>query len=42
MFGAVILARRQIELTEDEKRQAAGLRRLGHHDEPAEPRGGEG
>jgi NADH-quinone oxidoreductase subunit J len=42
MFGAVILAWRQIELTEDEKRQAAGLRRLGHHDEPAEPRGGEG
>jgi len=42
MFGAVILARRQIELTEDEKRQAAGLRRLGHHDEPAAPRGGGG
>jgi NADH-quinone oxidoreductase subunit J len=34
MFGAVILARRQIELTEDQKRAAAGLRRLGHHDEP--------
>jgi NADH-quinone oxidoreductase subunit J len=34
MFGAVILARRQIELTEDEKRAAAGLRRIGHHDEP--------
>jgi NADH-quinone oxidoreductase subunit J len=29
MFGAVILARRQIELGEDEKRAAAGLRRLG-------------
>jgi len=35
MFGAVILARRQIELTEDEKREAAGLPRLGHHDEPS-------
>lgn len=34
MFGAVILARRQIELTEEQKRAAAGLRRLGHHDEP--------
>jgi NADH-quinone oxidoreductase subunit J len=28
MFGAVVLARRQIELGEDEKRQAAGLGRL--------------
>ncbi len=35
MFGAVILARRQIELTEDEKREAAGMRRVGHHDDPA-------
>jgi NADH-quinone oxidoreductase subunit J len=41
MFGAVILARWQIELTEDEKREAAGLRRLGHHDE-AEAQGGGG
>ena len=36
MFGAVILARRQIELTEDEKREAAGMRRLGHHDDAEE------
>ncbi|MDY7108418.1 MAG: NADH-quinone oxidoreductase subunit J [Planctomycetota bacterium] len=42
MFGAVILARRQIELTEEEKREAAGLRRLGHFDEPAAPEGGGG
>ncbi len=34
MFGAVILARRQIELTEDEKREASGLPRIGHHDDP--------
>ena len=42
MFGAVILARKQIELTEDEKREAAGMRRLGYHDEPerSEPQGG--
>jgi NADH-quinone oxidoreductase subunit J len=40
MLGAVILARRQIELTEDEKREAAGLRRLGHHDEPDAPAAG--
>ncbi len=41
MFGAVILARRQIELTEDDVRQAAGMRRLGHHDEePATEEGG--
>ena len=38
MFGAVILARRQIELTEDEKREASGLPRIGHHDDP---KGGE-
>lgn len=38
MFGAVLLARRQIELSEDEKREAAGMGRLGHHDES----GGEG
>lgn len=42
MFGAVILARRQIELTEDEKREAVGMRRLGHFDEPAAPEGGAG
>ncbi len=28
MFGAVVLARKQIELSEDEKREAAGMRRL--------------
>ena len=28
MFGAVVLARRQIELGEDETREAAGLRRF--------------
>lgn len=39
MFGAVILARRQIELTEDEKREAAGMARLGHHDEAGEGAG---
>ena len=39
MFGAVVLARRQIELTEDETRAAAGLARLGHHDEPEEREG---
>lgn len=33
MFGAVLLARRQIEIGEDEKRAAAGLRPLGHYDE---------
>lgn len=33
MFGAVILARRQTELSEDDKREAAGLRRFGHHDD---------
>jgi len=32
MFGAVLLARRQIELTEDEKRQAAGLEPLGEYE----------
>ncbi|MCP3903731.1 MAG: hypothetical protein GY715_08865 [Planctomycetes bacterium] len=37
MLGAVILARRQIELTEDDKREAAGMRRLGHHDDPGSP-----
>ncbi len=41
MLGAVILARRQIELTEDEKRTAAGMRRLGHHDDPTAAAGGE-
>ena len=33
MFGAVVLARRQIELGEDEKRAAAGLRRLADDDD---------
>ncbi len=34
MFGAVVLARKQIELGEDERREAAGLRRLSP-DDPA-------
>jgi NADH-quinone oxidoreductase subunit J len=35
MFGAVVLARKQIELGEDEIREAAGMRRLDFHaDEP--------
>lgn len=34
MFGAVVLARKQIELGEDEKREAAGMRRISV--EPAE------
>ena len=35
MFGAVVLARKQIELGEDEVREAAGMRRLDFHaDEP--------
>ncbi|MBL9148739.1 MAG: NADH-quinone oxidoreductase subunit J [Phycisphaerae bacterium] len=37
MFGAVVLARKQIELGEDERREAAGLRRLSLDD--AEPIG---
>ncbi|MCI0632258.1 MAG: NADH-quinone oxidoreductase subunit J [Phycisphaerales bacterium] len=37
MFGAVVLARKQIELGEDEVREAAGMRRLAlHADEPSE------
>ncbi|MHC5113392.1 MAG: NADH-quinone oxidoreductase subunit J family protein [Planctomycetota bacterium] len=40
MLGAVVLARRQIELTEDDKREAAGLRRLGHHDDSVGREGG--
>ncbi len=40
MFGAVVLARRQIELTEDEKRTAAGMARLGHHDDDPAGAGG--
>ncbi len=31
MFGAVVLARKQIELGEDEVREAAGMRRLAFH-----------
>ncbi|MFO0894706.1 MAG: NADH-quinone oxidoreductase subunit J [Phycisphaerales bacterium] len=38
MWGAVVLARRQIELGEDERREAAGLRRLSV-DEPEADRG---
>jgi NADH-quinone oxidoreductase subunit J len=40
MFGAVVLARKQIELGEDEVREAAGLRKLAlHGDESASPGG---
>lgn len=39
MFGAVVLARKQIELGEDERREAAGLRRLSVED-PEIVRGG--
>ena len=35
MFGAVVLARKQIELGEDEIREAAGMRKLGFHAEEA-------
>ena len=31
MFGAVVLARKQIEIGEDEVREAAGMRRLALH-----------
>jgi NADH-quinone oxidoreductase subunit J len=40
MFGAVVLARKQIELGEDEIREAAGMRRLGFHAEEATMRDG--
>ena len=40
LFGAVVLARRQIELGEDEKREAAGLRRLGLESELPPDAGG--
>lgn len=39
MFGAVVLARKQIELGEDERRDAAGMRRLSV-DDPEIVRGG--
>lgn len=39
MFGAVVLARKQIELGEDERRDAAGMRRLSV-DDPETVRGG--
>lgn len=39
MFGAVVLARKQIEIGEDDRREAAGLRRLAV-DEDLPPRGG--
>lgn len=45
MFGAVVLARKQIELGEDEVREAAGMRRLALHSEDSEhltPVGGNG
>lgn len=35
MFGAVVLARKQTELAEDEVREAAGMRTLGFHSEDA-------
>ena len=38
MFGAVVLARRQIELGDEEKREAAGLPPLDEHIAP--PDGG--
>lgn len=43
MFGAVVLARKQIELGEDEIREAAGMSRLGlHSDEAEHAPGGQG
>lgn len=36
MFGAVVLARKQIELGEDERREAAGMRRLAPEDSDSE------
>ena len=42
MFGAVVLARRQIELGEDEKREAAGMRRLALEGEAEPPDSGGG
>jgi NADH-quinone oxidoreductase subunit J len=35
MFGAVVLARKQIELGEDELREAAGMRKLAFHSDEA-------
>ncbi len=35
MFGAVVLARKQIELGEDETREAAGMRKLAFHSDDA-------
>lgn len=40
MFGAVVLARKQIELGEDEVREAAGLRRLALHGDETATSGG--
>lgn len=37
MFGAVVLARKQVELGEDEKREAAGMRRLTVDPDDARP-----
>ena len=42
MFGAVVLARKQIELSEDEKRAAAGMARLSVEPEGAAGGGGGG
>lgn len=38
LFGAVILARKQIELGEDERRELAGMRRLSVDSDPGDPR----
>lgn len=38
MFGAVVLARKQTELAEDEVREAAGMRTLGFHSDDADER----
>jgi hypothetical protein len=40
MFGAVVLARRQFELGEDERREAAGMSRLTPDDHPVGEPGG--
>jgi NADH-quinone oxidoreductase subunit J len=40
MFGAVVLARKQIELGEDELREAAGMHKLGFHADDASELGG--
>jgi hypothetical protein len=39
MFGAVVLSRKQIELGEDEVREAAGMRKLALHSDDGESDG---